>query len=235
MQPTSDVTNTLALQKLQSDILLAEYKARTDEITHLSTRYSTVMMSAGVLISVVLVASGFSFQWLTPGFPKTNPELGNSLRQILAVVLPAFLLYLITSAMDALHLIMINGLRRAELEKRLNQLSGDELLIWDLKVIPELFIKQNVCLKCLWIKPNILVFVFLAISTFASFTALATELGRSFGCGEDIYRFVLFMAWALVLAQWLILIIPAAGHMSRLSSQLHENKLVSKEPNVSDA
>lgn len=227
------VTDTLALQKLQSDILLAEYKARTDEITHLSTRYSTVMMSAGVLISAVLVVSGFGFQWLAPGIQKTTYELGNSMQQILAVVLPAFILYLITAAMDALHLIMLNGLRRAELEKKLNQLSGEELLIWDLKVIPELFIKQNGCLKCLWIKPNILVFVFLVISTCASFAALATGFGSSFGSGEYLYKFVILAVLVFILAQWLILIMPAAEYMSKLNRQIHNNKKDSSESNAS--
>lgn len=210
-----------ALKKLRSDILLAEYKARTDEITHLSSRYTTVMMSAGVLVSAVLVVGGFGFQWVAAGISKIPQQHDVGMRQILAVLLPAFILYLIAAAMDALHLIMVNGLRRAEIEKALNKLAGKEMLIWDQQIMPSLFNTLNCLPKQLWIKPNILVFLLLAISTGTVFMACDRYLGPSFGTGALVYRGCIYAAWVFVFLQWLILITAVAGKIEKLSFRIH--------------
>lgn len=201
-----------ALRKLRVDIVLAEYKARTDEITHLSTRYASLMMSIGVIISVVLFAAGIGFS-LTGGIPvnlKPTADISPDFKRVFAVVLPSLILYLIVSAMDALHLIMINGLRRAELEKILNRLGGAELLIWDTHIYPQLFANINWLPRNVWIKPNLLQGLFLLVMTIAAFISCGSGFACYFGWFAGGYWICLGMVLLFVSVQWGMLVTKAA-------------------------
>lgn len=202
-----------ALKKLRTDLLLAEYKARTDEITHLSTRYSSTMLSTGVIISVVLIVAGMGVN--IPGgiygTLKLSEEINPDLKRVLAIVLPAFILYMIASAMDALHLIMINGMRRTALEDSLNQLAGADLLVWDTHIYPQLFANINWLPRCAWIKPNLLQGFLLLVMTGAAFVSCGCGFASYFGWFSTGYWICLWAALFFICLQWGMLVTKAAS------------------------
>lgn len=205
---------------IEITILLAEYTARRDEILFLAQRYSRLVMSV-VSLSFAIIAMGKFFF----GMGASSADAGGSestaatLVILLVVAVPLLAYYLLASAMDTLHMLLLNGLRSEEIEKNINRLAKEKLLVWETHVIGNVFMKNPFMLRYFWIQPNLLqaVFLFGLLGiVFVLLTMLASHFMLSLWA--YLYGVVLWAGLIFLVYQWGILLNPVRA---ALKSQIH--------------
>lgn len=214
------------------DVLLAEYEARGNEILMFAQRYGRLMMTVFTLLTVTAVAGNLAVRGtpLTDGSGMKMFDWMSSFINIL-LALPMLVFYLVASTLDTLHMVLLNGLRRGELENAINQIVGKELLVWDKAVIPKAFVKRNFMARFLWIKPNLLQAFFLLILMCATFYSL-TKLAFGFmenSCAAVIYSVFLWGTMLFMAYQWAILFGPVGKEFSAQIREISADKGVRPE------
>lgn len=196
------------------DILTTEYKARRDEILMLSQRYGGFMMAVISLNSVIIVVGRFMTAWLENWEAIYCPSSASA-PLLMLVAVPMLAYYLVASTMDAIHMLMLNGMRCGELEKAINRIAGKNLLGWETAVMGKLFWGRSGIVKYLWVQPNLLQAIFLCglmgIAT-RFLTLLAQDLLDPMAA--SIYAAALWVVLGLVVIQWFLLVGPVRKHLA---------------------
>lgn len=130
------------LWKARLDLLTKDYEHRTSDAMFHSGRYhrqaNFLQLFLATLIAVSAAARTFEFR--RPGnlerlLEPVSPKLVYALLLCIAVGI-AF--YLFSNVMEALFMIFMNNARLSALEKRMNSLVEEELLVWHSKIVREL-------------------------------------------------------------------------------------------------
>lgn len=197
-------------QERELEILLAEYKTRGDEIIMLAQRYGRLMMTVITLLSVTAIVGNLASKGIpvSPNQPpsgKVVPDWVSYASNIL-FALPLLVFYLVASTMDSLHVLWLNGMRRAEIENAINLLAGKRLLVWDIAIVPEVFVGRNFIKYPFWIKPNLLQAFFLTVLMGATFYSLTTLARTSWNShwGAVLYGVFLWGGMLFIAYQWTI-------------------------------
>ncbi len=149
------------------DILLEEYKARTAEIINENQRYHrqtnfTYLYFSAIIGIITVLSSDDKLRGL---LISANWNVGAGplgLFYFILLFLAAIIgFYLFASVIDALRTLYLHSLRRAAIERLLNNETGEELLVWDSEIIFShlffFFLIRDKKGICCWIKPSILV------------------------------------------------------------------------------
>jgi hypothetical protein len=139
----------------QAALLRAEYEHRFAEVLFNATRYHRQADYVHSLFTVMIAGATF----MAVRIPTSPATLDTSMGWLVLLILTgglAFELHLVTSIMDALFMLNLNGARLAAIERRLNESVADETLTWDSAIIPLFFNAKNVRTKS-WIRPAYLV------------------------------------------------------------------------------
>lgn len=128
---------------------------------------------------------------------------------LLVIAVPLLAYYLLASAMDTLHLLLLNGLRSEEIEKNINRLAKEKLLVWETHVIGNVFMKNPFMLRYFWIQPNLLQAVFL-FGLLGIVFVLLTMLASHFMLPPwtYLYKMALWAGLIFLIQQWFVLVIP---------------------------
>ena len=139
----------------ETTLLLTEYQHRTEEIRAHSERYHRqvgyVHLYLSFLVGILGVLSG-----IFPGVDALQVvSINRALSVAFLVFATAFAYYLFAAVLDALYMTYLNGSRIATIEIWLNNHVGQDLLIWDSKIMPH-FHGPKLIGRGLWLKPNYL-------------------------------------------------------------------------------
>jgi len=214
-------------KEIEITILLAEYTARRDEILFLSQRYSRLVMSVVSLSSAIIVMGKFFLEMGTssPAAAGGSTSTAATFVVLLVIAVPLLAYYLLASAMDTLHMIFLNGLRSEEIEKNINRLAKEKLLVWETHVIGNVFMKNPFMLRYFWIQPNLLQAVFL-FGLLGIVFVLLTMLASHFMLPPwtYLYKMALWAGLIFLIQQWFALVMPvrmalaaqiqSGGHMT---------------------
>jgi len=143
-----------AERKVVLDILLKDYDQRRNEIVSIFQRYDkhaqtlTVYLTivatlATVLLAVSLPGSSLSVGGISLKLPANISQHSDTF-SIAAVTVGVFIaFYFIANLMELLQLLQVHSARTAAIEARIAELTGKRLLIWDSKIIPEVYSFKN--------------------------------------------------------------------------------------------
>lgn len=184
------------------DILIKEYDTRTAEISDATQRYHRQTNFTYLYTSVIISITGLlsSSKEARDNLLSLQAAVGSlDIIYLLLLSLAAMIgFYLFSSTMDSLFMLTVNGARRAALERMINEELGENTMEWDNRIISHLLSKSFVGVG-LWVKPNLLV----AVWIFLFFIATNVLLG--------LLSFVLVAHLAIIYTA--ILSILAAFHV----------------------
>lgn len=150
------------------EILLEEYKVRTDEISKEAARYHQQTQFATMYFSLITSVSGIigilankeNFKNMVPK-SLPNIDLISDIFYLALLFLAAIIsYYFFISTLDALRTLYLNSIRRGIIERKINYEMKSNLLVWDQDIYPKHLFKNGIIVnrgQMIWIKPNILV------------------------------------------------------------------------------
>jgi len=162
----SDKSNNVQL----TELLLMEYGNRFNEIMFHSARYHKQTDFIQVFITLGVLLSPLLFSDKVAQFMNSQNWSEFTISGIYATFLIVGILIeysLFAVVLDALFSIYLNGVRAAAIEKKLNIQIKEDLLVWESKIIPQIF--GNLWIEKSWVRPNLLsgiwtLFLFILIS-----------------------------------------------------------------------
>ena len=123
--------------KEKIDILLKEYDHRFEEVKFYSERYHQQSNHLNILLTLIV---GF-IAALLPNWDKVNEFFGmvrnnNYLLPFILVFVLVLTNYFYSLQNDSLAMLYLNGIRISVIEKKINAILGENLLMWDNSIIP---------------------------------------------------------------------------------------------------
>lgn len=214
-----------ASEEREIELLRAEYEHRFSEIMFHSARYhkqadyvqlfATVLLAGATFVIKSEVQSGLARQF--------GGDEGSSLLFLLLLILALVVeLHLVSSLLDSLFMLYLNGSRVVTIEKKLNELVKKDVLIWDSKVIPYFFHPHRTNVGT-WVRPDYFVGLW-SCSIFGTILILLGFLSEMLI--PDWYTYyisALFLLGVVHIHQWIKLATTGVHfihvHMSMLSGQ----------------
>lgn len=130
------------------EVLLKEYDHRFEEVIFHSSRYHK---QSNIVYGYIMFLIAFS------SFLMENKDFINNIKGLFLFLLLIFALtfayYLYTIMQDALFMIYLNGARISSIEKSINKILNNELLLWDSEIM-KMFNEEQMGAQKGWIKPS---------------------------------------------------------------------------------
>jgi len=141
--------------QLKLEVLLKEYDHRFDEVKFYIDKYNQRSNYLNILFTIVITL----FSIVISNIEKINEQILS--QQNTSIFIPLVLLFIILFSIylsslqtDSLTMTLLNGTRISNLEKEINKIIGEDLLIWDNSIVTK-FHKGKTIYKG-WIKPTFL-------------------------------------------------------------------------------
>ncbi|TAL69299.1 MAG: hypothetical protein EPN82_07090 [Bacteroidetes bacterium] len=201
------------------DVLLKEYEDRRNENSWHTERYHKqikfVTIYFSILISIISLLSNLNNkEILNKAIIIENLSINyDIIIYIILIVAPVLGFYLFTVVLDALFMLAINGIRAGIIEIKINKLVDNSILVWNHKIISNLFSLDKTHYKS-WIKPNLLLSIWVFIIYLAVNISFCIFCYYSANSMFFIYSYILIALTIFHLYQFLAFHLIGVQHIS---------------------
>ncbi len=139
------------MEKERIEILLKEYDHRFDEVKFYGNKYNQQSNNINILLTLVIAL----FTAIVSNWEKIR-TFENV--QLLILFILTFILiltnYFYSLQNDSLAMTYINGIRISYLERKINKITKDNLLMWDHSIIKSYHSNNKLFINKYWVKPS---------------------------------------------------------------------------------
>ncbi len=139
------------MEKERIEILLKEYDHRFDEVKFYGDKYNQQSNNINILLTLVIAL----FTVIVSNWEKI--QTFENIQLLILFILTFILVltnYFYSLQNDNLAMTYINGIRISYLEKKINEIAKDNLLMWDNSIIKSYHSNNNFFIHKYWVKPS---------------------------------------------------------------------------------
>lgn len=201
------------------DLLCKDHNNRFTEMRDHMSRYNNQVSVVYIYISIIAAFLTYLFSKDSGGvFGAFSPESAKYACGILLIFVSTILYYLVASMMDALFMTYANGVRMACIERNINNIFGENIWVWDAKIINEIHGVDSWYYKG-WIKPNYVLAVWIALLIILATIVLIVVWQVFVESYTFVYAVIMLSVLAFHISQWYFLQTQAVAYLNKVSEK----------------
>ncbi|WP_040433075.1 hypothetical protein, partial [Chlorobium ferrooxidans] len=201
------------------DLLCIDHDNRFNEMRDHMTRYNNQVGVVYIFISIISAVITYLFSEsggkLFSAFLPINVKCAYA---FLLIIISAILYYLIASMMDALFMIYANGVRMSQIERRINSIVGEDVWIWDTKIIKEVH-GINSWYYDGWVKTNYVLAIWIALIIISATAVLVLVWQVFVASYVFVYGGIMLVLLIFHILQWYFLQTKAVLYLDKVSEK----------------
>jgi hypothetical protein len=161
--------------KEKIEILLKEYDHRFDEIKFYIDKYNQQGNYLNILLTLIIgfiTATISNWDKIDLFFKSVNSN--HFLLPFILIFTLILTNYFYSLQNDSLTMVFLNGIRISYIEKKINEIAKEKLLMWDHSIIPSYHSDKNNLINNGWIKPTFMSWFWSILVMLCIYTLLAT-------------------------------------------------------------
>lgn len=233
--PSSSLPSLPPDKKDIKDLLIKEYDHRFTENSQYIGIYHKQLDFFKIFVTVmVALVSNVFFNEPVQEFIHNHPAQMEIACHFLIVIALLTIAYFYNTLMTVLFLMYINGARMASIEKKINTLFGDDILLWQHRIIGHFYDISTLRTKW-WFNPNHLhgltIFILIIVLSFAILML----------CGMVLPKFLFFYCFIIIpctifyIGQWILLNQEGAKYIYQSVEKLSSNEKIERRDILQEA